>query len=89
MTQGQAKRVIIIAVVASGALASIKPLTKGELPDSRIAIGVVLLAVILLTLAEISPEFAGAFGLLVLVSALFAIGPDSWNSLSAATKGSK
>lgn len=85
MNTGQAKQTIIFAVFVSALLASVKPVQKGQAPDIRIALGAAMLAVMLLGLAEFQPQLAGAFGLLVLISSMFAVGPDVYDTLTVAT----
>ena len=84
MNSGQAKRIIVVSIFVAATLASVKSISDGKVPDVKIAVGAVVLAIFLLTLAEVSPRYAGAFGLLVLASAMFAQGPDVYKTLAKA-----
>lgn len=84
MNTAQAKRIIVVSVLLSGTLASIKPLTQNKLPDVKVAVGVIVIAVFLLTLAEVQPDVAGAFALLMLFSSMFAVGPETYRTLTRA-----
>lgn len=85
MNSAQAKRLVVVSVFLSGTLASVKPVSEGKAPDIKIAVGMVVLAIFLLTLAEIQPQLAGMFALLILFSSFFAVGPETYKTLTKAS----
>lgn len=79
-----AKRIVVLCVTTSALLATVQPITKKDIPSVRIAVGAMVLAVILLVLAEATPELATAFSFLLLLSTVLAVGPETFETLSRA-----
>lgn len=70
MTEGKAKAVTVAAVGAAGLLSSLEHVAAGERPPLRTFVGVVVSGVVLLALAEVAPDLAGALALLLLTGAV-------------------
>lgn len=86
MTTTQAKRLVIVGLLVTGGLAAVRDLSKGDAPDLRIGLGVVIGGVILSTVAEVAPDVAGMVAVLTMVSATFVVGGDAWSALSKIVK---
>jgi hypothetical protein len=85
MTPAQAKRYVLVGTIGAGGLSAIAAFRRGGIPSTRIAIGTVAAGVLLSIAAEVVPDLAGAFALLLLVTAAFVLGGDAWTGISAAT----
>lgn len=84
MTSAQAKRLILVAVVAGGGLAVVRAYSKGESPSARIGLGATMAGVMLSVLAEVKPKIAGGLAMVMLSTAVFYVGGDAWKGISAA-----
>lgn len=87
MTSAEAKRLIIVGTVGAGVLSAVALYRRGETPSPRIAVGVIGAGVILAALAEVTPGMAGAFGLIMLMTAMFVVGGDAWAGVTQAATG--
>lgn len=74
MTETDAKQMILISLLISGAIAAGKRVTQGKLPSGRIFFGILLAGVLLSVLAEFTPELAGPLAALLLITAVFGSG---------------
>lgn len=89
MTDAKAKRVVLGALVAVGLLATARDLTGGRVPKVRIIIGAAVVAAMLTATAEVAPELAASFALLVLVTASLTAGADTITALGDAVRGKR
>lgn len=81
----KSRQLIILCVLLTGALAATAQLSKKEIPSIKIGIGVLALAVFLLTMADAgAAKFAEMFAVLVLISATLAVGPEAFNAITVA-----
>lgn len=78
-----AKTIGLVAVVVAGGLASAAQFRTGHIPPVRIAIGMLALGVFLTGAAELAPELATAFSVLVLTSSVFVYGADGLGAIIA------
>jgi hypothetical protein len=85
MNTPDAKRLVVVSAVGTGVLTSIAMYRQGKVPTPRIAVGVLAAGVILATAAEVAPEIAAGFAVLMLTTAVFVVGGDAWAGVSAAT----
>lgn len=74
MTESHAKTLILASVGTSAVLASLDSISRGQRPDLRIFVGAGVTGFLLLVGAEVSPQLAGGFALLLLVGALLTNG---------------
>lgn len=81
MTPDGAKRVVVGSLAATGALAAAKDLTGGRAPKLRILFGVFTAGMVLAMLAEAAPQVAGTFALLMLSTAVFTAGSETFGAL--------
>lgn len=80
---------VITGVLGAGVVTTVGQIGRtGNLPSSRIGFGVFIALVLLLLLAEASPELAAGFATLMLLTALFVEGGPLWDTLSKDTKPS-
>lgn len=86
MIAANGKRMVIVGVTGAGALAVVNELAKGNVPSARIGVGVAISGAMLLVLAEFSPQLAGAFGALILVTSAFVTGATAWQAITRVTK---
>lgn len=89
MTSGSAKSTALGCVIASGAIASVSSITKGELPPLRIGVGVFVAGALLLAMAGPAPELAAGFGALVLVGAVLRDGVPAAKQIQTAISGNE
>jgi hypothetical protein len=82
MSAGSAKSTALGCVIGAGAIASVKPITSGQLPPLRIGVGVFVAGAMLLALADASPSLAAGFGALVLLGAVLKDGVPAAQQLS-------
>lgn len=87
MTDAKAKRLVLGAMVAVGILAAARDLTGGVVPKVRIIIGAAVVAAALTATAEVAPELAASFAMLVLVTATLTAGADTINAAGDAIRG--
>lgn len=83
MTSGQAKRYVLLAMVLSAGIATVRPLMRAELPSVSVPIGVFVAGLMLALLSEFAPSLAGAFAVLIVVTTLLTAG-DVWTALPRA-----
>lgn len=86
MTDAKAKRLVLGALVAVGLLATARDLTGGKVPKVRIVIGAAVVAAMLTATAEVAPELAVSFALLLLVTASLTAGADTITALGDAVR---
>lgn len=86
MNPPQAKRYVLVGVGGAAALAVVDAYRRGETPTPRIGVGAVAAGVVLSVLAEVVPDLAGGFALLMLTAAAFAVGGGAWKGITAATR---
>jgi hypothetical protein len=65
-----------IKVLAAGALTATAQIVNGRMPSPRLIAGVGITGLVLVSIAGKSPEIAGAFGTLILLTALMVSGYD-------------
>lgn len=70
MTPGGARRGVIVAMFATGALAFFREVQAGDVPRLRIFIGVLFAAVMLAALSDAAPRMAVGLAAMILVSTL-------------------
>lgn len=85
MNTANAKQLVVVATMATGLLTVIALYHQGKTPSPRVGVGVVASGVILATVAEVAPEIAAGFAVLMLTTAAFVVGGDAWAGVSAAT----
>ncbi len=68
MTTAEAKRVILLSVVAMVALATVRELRKGDLPRPRVVIGGFATGIMLNLLAGPAPKVAGGLALVAVTA---------------------
>ncbi len=69
MTQGQAKKVVVLALLVGGVIAVARKARAGKWDDvPRVLVGQVIAAFFLSLLAEFKPQIAGPFALTVLAA---------------------
>lgn len=86
---GQAKRIILVSVAGTGVLTAVAFVHReSELPPTRVVAGVFITGVLLTTVAEFQPKIAAGLAALMLTTAAFALGKDSWAGVSTIVKPS-
>jgi hypothetical protein len=80
-----AKQLVVVSTLGTGLLTVIALYHKGKTPTPRVGVGVIASGVILATVAEVAPEIAAGFAVLMLTTAVFVVGGDAWAGLAAAT----
>lgn len=83
MNPRQAKRTVVLSLVAAGALASIEDLRERDFPKLRIFLGAVFAGIVLSSVAEGAPDLAGTFALLILTTTVFGVGLDTWQAITS------
>lgn len=86
MNAPDAKRLVVVSTVATGTLTVIALYRRGTTPTARVGVGVIGAGVILATIAEVAPNLAAAFAVLMLATSAFVAGGDAWEGLQTATK---
>lgn len=85
MSVPQAKRLVVIAFVVGGGLAAVGDFRQSrQLPRLRILIAAFVAAAILSAAADVAPDLAGSFAVLVLLSAFLIAGPDVIGAVTGA-----
>lgn len=79
-----AKKLIFTAVIIAMLIASAEDIANGKAPDVKIFIGGAFVLVVLLAAADASPNTAKAFGLMVLVTAVFVRGGNAYAAITKA-----
>jgi hypothetical protein len=77
-----AKHLVIASVVVTGVLASVKDVSRGQMPRAKVALGLVVAGVMLGALADVQPQLAGSFAALLLVSSLVNTGGAAFAAIS-------
>lgn len=86
MSPSEAKRIVLISTVGAGMLTTVAAFRKGRGPSLRAATGALIAGTILAAGAELQPDLAAGFALLLVVSAGFAVGGDAFEGIQAATQ---
>lgn len=90
MDRGQAKRLILLAVVISATVATVRQIRAGQTPEPAIYVGAFIAAVTLTLLAEASPQVAGGLAAVLVVSTILVDGVDLARIAQTATgRGSR
>jgi hypothetical protein len=82
------KRLVVVGTIGTGALALIASYRR---PDDqraspfRIVVGTFAAGTILAVVAEVAPGIAGGFAMLMLVTAAFVVGADTWAGVKQVT----
>lgn len=89
MSRAQSGRIIIAAMIVLAIAAAIETLSGPDkrLPSVRVPIAIVIVGVLLTLAREASPELAGAFGTLLIISATLTSGRPVWDALTRVTGG--
>lgn len=87
MSDTKAKRLVLGAMVAVGLLAAARDLSGGTVPKVRIIIGAAVVAAMLTATAEVAPDLAVSFAMLVLVTATLTAGADTITAIGRAVRG--
>lgn len=87
MNPAQAKGLILVAMLASGAVVVVRDVRQGAVPRLRVFIGGVLVAVILTALADAIPRITGLLAATILVSAVLDTTADTWRALARLITG--
>jgi hypothetical protein len=82
MNSSQAQSTVLTSLVVSGLLVVSSDAIKGQVPPARLIVGYTVAGVALASMASWAPSMAGGLSLLVLVSAAFTFGPDSWRLIA-------
>lgn len=85
VTTGQAQGLVIGATAGATILASAANLADGKPPDIRTAIGGTIAAAFLYALADVAPELAAAFAMLLLAGAILTNGATVAGIITKAT----
>lgn len=87
MTGAQATRWIIIAGIVLGIAATIRALTDDDpgLPSVRQPIAILIVLMLLALIRESAPEIAGAFAVLIVITAALTAGGPVWDALTTIT----
>lgn len=82
----RAKELVIVGVVSTGVIAAIGQVGKtNSLPSSRIGYGVFIALALLSLLAEVAPEVAASFAMLILATSFFVYGTPAFAALTKLT----
>lgn len=84
MTEAKAKTLSVVAVGAAVVLSSLEHLAHGERPPLSTLVGASVAGVGLLTLAEVSPDLAGGFALVLLLGATLRNGVGAVRTIQTA-----
>jgi hypothetical protein len=82
----QAKRIVVVGVLGTGAVAAVDQLRKGNVPSVKIGVGVLISGSMLLALSEVAPAIAAGFAALVLVTSVFVLGGGTWSAVARITQ---
>lgn len=82
MDTTQAKRYVILGAAGATAVASLNSISKGEWPSARIPLGGFVAGAMLAAMAEVWPNGAAGFALVLLTTAVFVVGGDAWSNLA-------
>lgn len=82
MNEGQAKRIVVGSLVVAGGISAARDLTNGKVPRLRIFLGTLGAGVVLAMVADLAPDLAGMFALLMLSTAVFSAGAPTFRALS-------
>lgn len=83
-TPQSAKRTIVLAMLVGGGLAAGRQLVGGKEPQPRILVAALVAGVMLTAAAEVAPQPAAAFAVLMLGVAVVDSGPAVWAGLRSA-----
>lgn len=86
MNAPQAKRYVVGALLVAGTLTATRDIARGGAPQLRTAVGLAAAGVILGLAADIQPDIAGSFALLLIVGSIFVTGADALGALRKATE---
>lgn len=90
MTPTEAKRLVVVGTVGTGALSAIASYRREGSISPRIAIGVFAAGTILAVGAELVPAVAGGLAVLMLTTSAFVVGTDAWGGIAnAVSPGAK
>jgi len=78
----QAKKIVLGSVAGAGALSAASNLSAGHAPRLRIFIGTMAAGALLAMASEVAPAPAASFALLMLSTAVFVAGADTWKAIS-------
>ncbi|MBT2400638.1 hypothetical protein [Streptomyces sp. ISL-100] len=81
MSQDQANTWIVTALAVSGTLVIVRDASDKKVPPVRLAIGLTVAGVLLGTLAQASPQLAGGFAIVLLLTSSLIYGGKAWKTL--------
>jgi hypothetical protein len=81
-----AKRLVVASVVVTGVLASVKDVSRGQMPRVKVALGLTFAGVALAAVADVAPQLAGSFAALLLVSSVLTVGGDAFAAIGKGLK---
>ena len=87
MTTDRANGLVLTSLTVSAALVLVRDAAAKQVPEPRFMLGTVVVGLGLAVLAQWAPALAGGFAVLILISAAFIYGGDTWQLISRATSG--
>lgn len=81
----KAKRTILLALTVGGGMAVTRRIAAGESPQPRTVVAAFVAGAGLLAAAEVAPQPAAAFAILMLSAAIVETGPETLQAIRKAT----
>jgi len=81
MSQEAANTWIVTSLAVSGALVLVRDASAKKVPPVRLAIGLTVAGVLLGVMAQASPQLAGGFAIVLLLSSSLVYGGKAWKTL--------
>lgn len=81
MTQESANTWIVTSLAVSGALVVVRDASAQKVPPVRLAVGLTVAGVLLGVMAQASPNLAGGFAIVLLLSSSLVYGGQAWKTL--------
>lgn len=82
MSPDSARRMIVGGLLIAGSLSVVEDVSRGQRPQLRTGVGIVVAGVLLAAVAGPLPDLAGALGALIGVAAVLSTGAEAFGSLS-------
>jgi hypothetical protein len=84
VSEKEAKRLALIAVLVAGGMATVRALGAGDRPSVRIPIGMMVAGLGLTAAAELQPKIAGPLAALLLTTSVLVTAGPAWETILTA-----
>lgn len=86
MNAPEAKRLVLVGTMGAGVLSTVAAYRNRGGAGVRIAVGVFAAGTMLAVTAEVAPNIAAAFAMLMLITSAFVLGGDAWAGIAEAAQ---